>query len=832
MLALFATNSRALDITDYDSTTTYNIGQYEEVNTISGISFATLQNGGTINNITGSVKITTLHNYSTRREYKYGSYMDVFANAGTINTISGGTIGTLVSQSGGTIGDINAGTITTINNAGSSINTISNSANIDTINNNDGYNTTINEIKGGTIKTLNNNISTKINTISGGTITTLTNKAGSINSVTGGSITTLTNDSESKISNNKLTIYNGTINSISGGDIGTLENKYYSTIKSISGGNINKLTNDTFNGFAVGTVESISGGNINTLDNKGTVKSISGATHITTLTNQKNNGIIESISGGVIETLTNQGAVNAISNSAYVGTLTNSGSVGSILDTTRIETLTNSGTLTSISNSAYVGTLTNSGNVGSISGTARISALDNTGTIADITLNDGNIGLNSSGHHLNGTITKATVQAWKIKIDAPASEWNAQTSGDTQSASSHIFVDGANIGSWDIAEQAISLDIGDKIDMGEYDLSTLITSTSDDNTINYSHIKFRQGLEFDKNGNKFRFTANASESLGAAVLQSLAVSLERRNITTQSLLDSLTPQHFNGFFQEMNATSEDEAQQSIEKWRFFAMPYAVQGSYKPQGRQIDEFAGGVLFGLQRDMQEKGVLSAYLGYEYAQNEAELSSTTAKITANAVQAGLMYAIAFEIDETKEWYIKSNLRGQFATPKFSEDNYNYTANISSYSVGVEGRAGFALKLTEKNYLAPELGVSYDALMLGDFTLSQEGDAAERYKKHTLHLPQILGNVKWVRKYGEVFSTAVSAGLHYNLLNKPSVEFAIAQISDTGEVELPSLYANVGLNAIWQLNESSQISLGYSGAFHSNGMSNALALKYGLRF
>ena len=671
----------------------------------------------------------------------------------------------------------------------------------------------IKNISGGTIGTLSlarsdtsDAPSFSVGTISGGTITEInvegqaiiqkiSNQAqigtlniysySSVEEISGGTITALTISQQNEF-------YQKNIGKISGGTITTLTNTG-GNIGSISGGKITNLNNKTYMNAArliKGKIDSISGGEIGTLtnENSAVISNISGG-HINTLNNQVF-GEIQQISGGTINTLNNQSySLNTISG-------------------------------------GYIGNLTNTGTINTILATAKIGALNNTGTINNLTLHNGNIGLNANGYHLNGTIDQLNIDSWILRLDAPATEWNTENTGTADTANSHIF-NAATINSWNIAPKSIVIDIGDNADSGEYELKKLITGTGEDNIIDYSHLRLRQGLEFDKNGDKFRLRANASESLGAKVFQNMALNFERKNIMTQNLLDSLTPQHFGGFFKSVDTIDE-----MGEKWRFFALPYAVLGSYKPNGEKVDEFGGGVLVGAQRDIQDKGVLSAYLGYEYDNTKAELSSTSATINTNTLQIGVIHNISFDFDDTKQWYIKSNLRGQFALPKFSEDTLDMSADLGSYSAGIEGRAGLAWNLTDKSYLAPELGISYDALMLDGFTLSSAGNATETYSKHTWHLPQILGGVKWYQAYGDMFRTSVTAGVHYNLLNKPSVEFSIAKINDKSEIELPSFYANVGLNAIWQISPKSEVSVGYSGVYHSNGLANSLAFKYALKF
>lgn len=665
---------------------------------------------------------------------------------------------------------------------GGVIDTITGSVKIDTLTNSNveqqivGYPI----VEQGMIKNISGGIITKIDVNNESIIQKISNQAqigtlniysySSVEEISGGTITALTISQQNEPYGKK------NIGKISGGTITTLTNTG-GNIGSISGGKITNLNNKTHMNVArliKGKIDSISGGEIGTLtnDNSAVISNISGG-HINTLNNE-NFGEIQQISGGTINTLNNK----------------------------------------------------NAGTINTILATAKIGALNNTGTINNLTLHNGNIGLNANGYHLSGTIDQLNIDSWILRLDAPAAEWNTENTGTADTANSHIF-NAATINSWNIAPKSIVIDIGDNADSGEYELKKLITGTGEDNIIDYSHLRLRQGLEFDKNGDKFRLMANASESLGAKVFQNMALNFERKNIMTQNLLDSLTPQHFGGFFKSVDTIDE-----MGEKWRFFALPYAVLGSYKPNGEKVDEFGGGVLVGAQRDIQDKGVLSAYLGYEYDNTKAELSSTSATINTNTLQIGVIHNISFDFDDTKQWYIKSNLRGQFALPKFSEDTLDMSADLGSYSAGIEGRAGLAWNLSDKSYLAPELGISYDALMLDGFTLSSAGNATETYSKHTWHLPQILGGVKWYQAYGDMFRTSVTAGVHYNLLNKPSVEFSIAKINDKSEIELPSFYANVGLNAIWQISPKSEVSVGYSGVYHSNGLANSLAFKYALRF
>ncbi len=152
---------------------------------------------------------------------------------------------------------------------------------------------------------------------------------------------------------------------------------------------------------------------------------------------------------------------------------------------------------------------------------------------------------------------------------------------------------------------------------------------------------------------------------------------------------------------------------SNEKWRFFALPYALFGSYKPNGNESSEFGGGVLLGVQRNLADAGVLGAYLGYEFSKSESTLSAASTRLDTNAFNLGLTHHI--NLGSEGLWYVKSNLRANFELPKFSAESYGYSADLSSTSVGAEARAGRAFRLGESTIIAPELGFSYDMLMIG---------------------------------------------------------------------------------------------------------------------
>ncbi|MGX2972145.1 hypothetical protein [Helicobacter sp. T3_23-1059] len=272
--------------------------------------------------------------------------------------------------------------------------------------------------------------------------------------------------------------------------------------------------------------------------------------------------------------------------------------------------------------------------------------------------------------------------------------------------------------------------------------------------------------------------------------------------------------------------------------RAFILPYGAHSTTLGDSTSSTaEWAGGAIVGIQKNLQGKGVLGGYLGYEYANLDTKLPTTNITIQTNSLQAGLNLFKTYSFSQKPaEYYIKSSLHGSIELPNLSFIALGSTQNFKpfAYSAGADVRGGITAFFPKKNsYISPEIGLSYDMLSLNGFEIEPTN---EIYKTHFWHFPMISASVKYYKSWKNSFKTSATIGAKYNIfhnLNKAS--FSYAGNPDTQAIALPPLYANIDLSAIWVLKKNSELSLNYTGVFFagfspkaSNGVSTAFSLRF----
>lgn len=209
--------------------------------------------------------------------------------------------------------------------------------------------------------------------------------------------------------------------------------------------------------------------------------------------------------------------------------------------------------------------------------------------------------------------------------------------------------------------------------------------------------------------------------------------------------------------------------------------------------------------------------------------------------------------------EAHIKANGRVAVDMPLLSAQSplpnikFNLASNKKGvatplmWSLGAEVRGGLTFYQFKSNsYVSPEIGLSYDVLSPVAMKLEKHKyglGGNEYYDAQYWHLPQLSASVKYYKVFGNTFRTNITAGLRYNILNKPLAHFRIGGLEGEGEITLPAVYGNLALDAIWVVKKNHELSAGYSGVFFANkfgknvvdkfnGVSTAINLKYAYWF
>ena len=417
-------------------------------------------------------------------------------------------------------------------------------------------------------------------------------------------------------------------------------------------------------------------------------------------------------------------------------------------------------------------------------------------------------------------------------------------------------------------------------------------------------------LSQSADGKGLILSADIAASYGANVYRTLALSYMRRQAMTQNILDTMTTKTFHSdryYNQEVelrllqydmsrltnrsskfskqtrkNEAKVDRVREKIAKltleqskgqnldkgynnfeiidqldaifipytgrrdWRFFALPYASHTWGYLGANESTEWAGGALFGVQRNLRNAGIFGGYVGYEFVNTDTLLTSQAkSRVQTNSLQAGLNYFKTFSIT-SKVWegFIKANVRGGVDMPDFRIQSEGYSLKLASdskgsalplmWNIGAEVAGGITFYQFKRNsYVAPQISLSYDMLsslrsMIEKPVANLAGarfqplGANEYYNPTYWHLPQLGASVRYYKMWGNTFRTNVKAGIRYNMLNKQETEFRIGQsLRDKGTVVLPVVYGNVAFDLIWLIKKNHELSLGYDGLFFASSFS-----------
>ena len=435
----------------------------------------------------------------------------------------------------------------------------------------------------------------------------------------------------------------------------------------------------------------------------------------------------------------------------------------------------------------------------------------------------------------------------------------------------------------------------------------------------------------------FRLRANGSQAYITDVYRSLALSYMRRNNMTQNILDTMTTKTFhsdNYYNQEVelrllqydmarltnksvkfsktrrkNQGKVDKVREKIARltltqskgqdlekgynnfelidqldaifipytgrrdWRFFALPYGTNSYVDLGANSALEWAGGAIFGIQKNLRSAGIFGGYVGYEYINTTTEfIGSAPTVVKTNSLQAGANYYKAFAIaNKVAEGFIKASIRGGVDLPQF---NLNAGGRINTietdptktkvkiplmWSVGAELKGGFTFYQWGRNsYITPEVGLSYDMLSSVPTRLIKPKiqtnstpllpiGADEFYGAILWHLPQIQASVRYYKIWGNTFRTNTKIGVRYNVLNNPKLgSFVYGNTPDETQrsITLPLVYGNVAFDFIWMIKKNHELSAGYDGLFYAstfkkdklndwfNGVTTTVNLKYAYWF
>ena len=277
-------------------------------------------------------------------------------------------------------------------------------------------------------------------------------------------------------------------------------------------------------------------------------------------------------------------------------------------------------------------------------------------------------------------------------------------------------------------------------------------------------------------------------------------------------------------------------------WRLFALPYATH-SYVDLGNDTAmEYAGGALFGIQRNLRLNGIFGGYVGYEFAHTDTTLVGAPTQVQTNSLQIGANYYKAYAVP-AKVWegFIKANIRGGVDLPRFRFEAGGKTNTITSnspdssvplmWSVGAEVKGGITFYQYKRNsYLSPEISLSYD--LLSSLKMKFEKPiinvdganffplgANEYYKNIYWSLPQLGASVRYYKIWGNTFRTNIKAGVRYNIINTQKAELRIGEnFTDVGTITLPAVYGNLAFDFVWMIKKNHELSFGYDGLFYAS--------------
>ncbi|MGX3046128.1 hypothetical protein [Helicobacter sp. T3_23-1056] len=411
-------------------------------------------------------------------------------------------------------------------------------------------------------------------------------------------------------------------------------------------------------------------------------------------------------------------------------------------------------------------------------------------------------------------------------------------------------------------------------------------------------------------GRSFYLRADARNSYTASAYRTLALSYMRRNAMTQNVLDTMTTKTFHSdryYNQEVelrllqydlsrltnrsskfskttrkNAAKVDKVREKMAKltleqskgqnldkgynnyelidqldaifipytgrrdWRFFALPYATHSYVDFGSSQAMEYAGGAIFGIQRNLRASGIFGGYMGYEFTNTDTQLLTNDTRVQTHSLQAGLNYFKTFSVP-AKVWegFIKANIRGGVDLPMLNFKAIGRTISLEStsqgvsiplmYSVGAEVNGGMTFYQYKRNsYLSPAVGLSYDMLSTLATTINKPRGANnylplgpdELTGTAYWHLPALSASVRYYKMWGNTFRTNLKAGIKYNMLNKQVLPLSLRAVDgskidvakENQEITLPAVYGNLAFDFIWMIKKNHELSFGYDGLFYAS--------------
>ena len=530
-------------------------------------------------------------------------------------------------------------------------------------------------------------------------------------------------------------------------------------------------------------------------------------------------------------------------------------------------------------------------------------ANNNNQTIGTMNLNDGQIGLNF-GYHLNGNINNLNVNKWTIAISSGKTDWEKTTqhtfknqgyTGMPKTPVEHLYLRSDTQGSIkvsSIAKEAIIIGVGisesgsGASDSDVYEYSKIIQGAAAGSvTPNFENLSPTPGIKLQDRGTGFSLQADVSSSYGITILKTMTLGYMRRNTMAQTVLDSVMKKNFRStpnkskqpqIFEKPSAATppgaspryapqmrklatssrQNRGKARLEK-KFlsyeknknhigFVVPYGGHSYFSDSSvSRAHEFSGGIIGGIQRNLGNSGILGGYIGYEYTHTLADVYVQNILLQTHSAQIGATYfaSKALKSKSLTEFYFKGILRGDINAPHFETNTYagKLQTQLFNYGFGTEGKIGIAFYQEKAaSYVAPELGVSYDLLLLPSFSLNKEfmNQANEDYPLHLWHLPQISLHLKGSKSFGKSgsFKMFWLLGGKYNILNQQNARFTIANLQSKGDINLPLLYANLDLDFVWSVAKNNEITLGYGGIYFVGGFSpqslqgfaNSLSIKW----
>lgn len=617
---------------------------------------------------------------------------------------------------------------------------------------------------------------------------------------------------------------------INEGTINTIEN-ITSTRANVA--NIENMPN--------GVITNITGVNVYDIRQRGILDNLTQST-ITELKNESGN--LNAITNSTISTINvSGGVVNNVTNNAITNFNVSGGNVRVISNPQgqRLSNLNVSGGVVGTLENIAITNLTNSANITNLTGSANINALNNNGgTITNLTLSQ-NIGYNpNTNAHINGSIINLTLEDFSITLHNNYDIWNTHTFNTQGMNDEHLYMS-ANVGNLTIQPGAIKVSLGANVNKkdGVY-LYDKVILDAPANSINFSHLTPAQGLSLYDFKTGFSLSANAQSSFGASALQSIQLNDTRRIVIIQNILDSINFHHFYRTSikrkeQSNEQTNKDTQEQKIDtsnwqKKRTFAIPYGLYGNLSVNNTKSNTYAGGAIFGVQRDFGHLGIGILYLGYEYNSTTSQLSVANATLNANVAQGGVAHIKLLKSEENKQFYLKSNLRSTLTHLKINaKENKNlYDASTFTYHIGGAVRGGMAYYFDSMSYIAPEIGVSYDLMSVADFEIEKGALANEVYPTHNVHLPQLSASMKYYKAIGQFYRYSILVGGRYSPNNKPTLKFQNGIFSDEARISLPLFYANVDASFSHAISRVSELGVSYNGLAYNGGSSHSLSVKY----